>query len=314
MTASSVSKWPPAARLYKFLYRHHARFPLSARVGKFSLFEQLKFRLYPRMMPRFLEEIEVTALAGTPEAFRLNLRGADGSVSLDLILQGAYEPEWAGAFRDWFKSADAFLDVGANLGYYSIWAARLEGGPSNIHSFEPVTRTREKFLSNLKLNGLEGKVTVHAVAAGEREGAAEITVGDDLGLSSLVPPADGQASGGQTETIKVSPVQALVSLEGQKIFCKIDAEGFEWPALKGMQILWRKNPCRLFFEFTPRFYARLHPGQPSYATDFLQWLQDEGFTLRAGDCPAQLVPVSDPAAFVGGLKAVQTHILAEKGV
>lgn len=75
------------------------------------------------------------------------------------------------------REGDAFADVGANVGVYSVLAGRVCG--ARVHVFEPAQETLPALRTNLAANGLVGAVVVHAVALSDREGEACFTRGLD---------------------------------------------------------------------------------------------------------------------------------------
>ncbi len=68
------------------------------------------------------------------------------------------------------RPGDAFVDVGSNLGAYTLWAARCVGSTGRVLAIEPDTHNHELLHENVRLNGYEGRVTVlHCGVAGRRQ-------------------------------------------------------------------------------------------------------------------------------------------------
>jgi FkbM family methyltransferase len=121
-------------------------------------------------------------------------------------------------WRQVLRDGGLFVDVGANVGTYTIWAA--EAG-ADVIALEPAADTFGLLLENIALNGYQ--VTALQAAAGDHCGSARFTVGRDAG-NHLDP-------GGAAETSLVT----IDSLIGNRHVTgmKVDVEGFEIDVLRG---------------------------------------------------------------------------------
>lgn len=135
----------------------------------------------------------------------------------------------------YLRPGDAFVDVGANIGYYSLLASRANGG-SPVLALEPHPRASERLTENAALNFFDN-IRVRAVAAGEDEGFAELTTG--LVDENHIVFGDR----GMNPTTRVPVVTLDAELGRQRIeltsvaLVKIDTEGFEANVLAGSQAL-----------------------------------------------------------------------------
>lgn len=135
---------------------------------------------------------------------------------------------------------DMVFDVGANIGQYGPWF-RWIGFDKTIVSFEPISHLFEQLRQNAKP---DPKWLVEQVALGEKEGSCVINVsGGHGGASSLltmtehvVKNAPDQAVIRQ-EKIRVTTVEKMMKKyypEGDRLFLKIDAQGYERNVIEGI--------------------------------------------------------------------------------
>ena len=155
------------------------------------------------------------------------------SVPFTVIAEGPYEQFQAQILFTLGKSANAFLDIGANMGFYSIALATLNPA-LNVQSFEPQPRIYSSFATNISLNRLESQVKIYNYGLGSKE--------DDLNM--YIPAFTGSGGGsfanlhkeeGDAEEFLV-PVRTLdtfVQLNSNVDLIKVDVEGFEFEVLKG---------------------------------------------------------------------------------
>jgi FkbM family methyltransferase len=122
------------------------------------------------------------------------------------------------------KKNDVFVDVGANLGHFSILASGIS--KAKVIAIEPIESTVNKLKKNLALNGLLDNVTVFNYGVGDKEEILDFTTNNNsMNAVSTV----------QTEkTIKIQ-VKTLNELlkNINPTFIKIDVEGYEYNVIKG---------------------------------------------------------------------------------
>jgi FkbM family methyltransferase len=177
---------------------------------------------------------------------RLNLEDWLGR---HVFVTGEYEPPTSAVLKALLRPGDVFVDVGANVGYFSLLAARRVGPTGQVVAFEPVALTRGQLAENVQLNRL-GSVTVRGEALSDQAGEVEFFVGptDHRGTSSLRPLA------ASSERIRVRTVRLDdLELPGPVRVVKIDVEGAELLALRGMADTLRQDHPDLIVEVTDSF-------------------------------------------------------------
>lgn len=68
------------------------------------------------------------------------------------------------------RPGDRLLDIGANIGYFTVYGAALVGGTGHVHAFEPNPRTHAVLARNVRMNDFSHVCTLHATALGDRAG------------------------------------------------------------------------------------------------------------------------------------------------
>jgi FkbM family methyltransferase len=166
------------------------------------------------------------------------------------------------------------VDVGANIGYNTVYASRLVGPRGSVIAIEPATDNLRVLRENLAANAL-ANVVVHAVAAGRARDERDLFLrGDVSAVNSLFEQSVYAAVTG-VERVTIAPLDDLV--DGEADLVKIDVEGAELDALAGMTRLLRSSRVQLIVEWHPRLQEAA-----GYAADALpRALLDRGFTLRA---------------------------------
>lgn len=146
------------------------------------------------------------------------------------------------------KPTDTVLDIGANLGYFTVVAARL-ARDGVVHAFEPDPDNFALLRRNCALNGCRN-VVLHNVALSNRAGAASLhQSGYNMGDHRLAP-INNPAS---DATIALSPGDALLAALPRVDVIKCDTQGSEADVLDGLtQLIGRSTPKPLMLiEFEP---------------------------------------------------------------
>src|SRR3954465_407097 len=95
----------------------------------------------------------------TPDGFSIDL---DISDYPDICMAyGLYELDTARLIKRLLKPGDHFVDCGANIGYFTLMAARCVGPSGNIDAFEPQAANFERLSANLRRNHLADRVRLH---------------------------------------------------------------------------------------------------------------------------------------------------------
>jgi FkbM family methyltransferase len=129
-----------------------------------------------------------------------------------------------------------FYDIGANVGFFSLLAARLVGSGGTVCAFEPVRENAEAIRSNACLNRFDRVIRVLEVAAGKSEATAEFLMTEWDGGGSLSPAAVRPEESVSRRMVRVVSLDAYIAEERlpAPTFVKIDVEGFEVEAIDGM--------------------------------------------------------------------------------
>ncbi|MEQ1543002.1 MAG: FkbM family methyltransferase, partial [Novosphingobium sp.] len=152
------------------------------------------------------------------------------------VAEGAFEPGFAALLRQHLDPQRDFVDVGANIGFYTVLAAQLLPC-RRVLAIEPTAGAFTRLKANLTLNGVEGRVIAFKGAASDRAGALTIHAIEGMEeFSSLGPIIHGAVAGQAvtTEQVPAETVDALVARHGlDPGMIKIDVEGAEGQVLAG---------------------------------------------------------------------------------
>jgi len=166
------------------------------------------------------------------------------------------------------------VDVGANTGYNTVYAAALVGATGRVIAIEPAADNVRVLRDNVAANHLTN-VVVHAVAAGRTHEIRDLFLRGDVSAVNSMFPESMYATVTGIDRVPVAPLDALV--EGEADLVKIDVEGAELEVLGGMTRLLRSPRLQMIVEWHPRLQEAA--GYPAAALP--QFLLDDGFQLRA---------------------------------
>ncbi len=177
------------------------------------------------------------------------------AVGRTIYKKGTYEPELSNYLLDWKPEASdgIFVDVGANIGYYSVHMALRK---ISVLAFEPDPLNHELLTKNLALNMCTGVESMQ-LALSDCEGVAPFYryPEKNLGRHSLLPINDSKPIQVPTKTFdQVLEEQHIAPSRIEMI--KIDVEGFEPLVLKGMEWTLAEGNPTIVAEFSPSLMAQ----------------------------------------------------------
>ena len=193
---------------------------------------------------------------------------------LDSLHGGNWEDYAGELFRKALSPGANVLDLGANIGYYSLLAAKAGG---TVQAFEPDPRNIHYLLRNVRCNKLSHRVRVVQKAVTDKIGTVSFYPHESLLESSLFQKlAPGEPMSVECTTVDVS-VDERVAVD----LIKIDVEGAELNALRGMDrtIARASKTLKMFIECYP---AGLQAAGASPAI-LLDWLDSRSLEAMAID-------------------------------
>ena len=218
-------------------------------------------------------------------ALRYEVRYRDDGSYVDLFFLQYQEPALAPVLRATLRPGGTFFDVGANIGIYAAWGARLVSDTGTVHAFEPVPATRQALERLVAFNGLTN-VRVIPCAIGSREGALTLHVAPGAsGLTTTHRPE--QWTEGVSLTVAVTTLDAHVRTSGRSPdLVLVDVEGYEFEVLRGSrEVLSSDRPPVVLFESHSGHLARCGTNLGS----IVGWLEEEVGYEVFGLTPAGLV-------------------------
>lgn len=179
------------------------------------------------------------------------------------------------------------IDVGANIGYNTVHAARLAGAEGRVVAVEPTPDNLRVLRHNVAAAKLDN-VVVAPVAAGRAAATRELFVRGSVSAVNSLFPQSCYAEVTEVLRVPVLPLDQLV--EGEAAVVKIDVEGGELDVLEGMPRLLRAAHVALIVEWHP-----LLQQLAGYAPDALpQWLLARGWRLEAAShTSVRALPAAD---------------------
>jgi FkbM family methyltransferase len=221
------------------------------------------------------------------DGFILGLPAKEWRLAAYHAFRGVLEPGLVLLFRKLVQPGMVVVDAGANIGIYTLYAARLAGERGKVYSFEPTPKTFQILKDNVQVNGFleSGVVVLDRAALSNRCGVAQLAVyAADGGHNTLFPGAE---AGGTVEVPTITVDKAL-SGEARVDVVKIDVEGAEPRVLAGMQTVIKRNPhLRILMEFAPVHLKRAAVDPAA----FLDQLAAAGWVMeRVDDVTGELRP------------------------
>lgn len=196
----------------------------------------------------------------------------DSKDSLRLSIYGIYEEFETKLIKKQIKQGDIVLDIGANIGYYTLIFAKLVGKNGKVYAFEPDPTNFAILKKNVEINGYKNIILINK-AVSDKTGKLKLYLCNDNKGSHSIYPCDNRKFV-EIDSIKLDDF--FSNYNGKIDFIKMDIEGAEYSAVKGMSNLLRKNEeIKIISEFAPMNLKRsgIEP------EEYLKLLHNYGFKI-----------------------------------
>ena len=204
-------------RLISFIWNH----PLNKKSPWKAIGRLFRWQISARLLPEAI--FGLPFVNNTKLFMRLGMTGATGN-----LYCGLHEMNDMGFVLHVLRPNDLFIDIGANIGSYTVLAAGGTG--AQVITVEPISSTYQQLCLNLKLNNLEANVESHCLGLSDHTGILQFTSTQDTVNHIL---ADGEIHHqNDTENVQVTTLDNLMAGRNPTLL-KIDVEGHEMSVLEG---------------------------------------------------------------------------------
>ena len=222
--------------------------------------------------------------------YKMIVDSTDVGLSSHLLLDGYWEMWLTELLAKLIIPGMTVVDIGANLGYFTLLMADLVGSEGRVYAFEPNTDLAERMRQSISINGFENTTTVYEQALADAEGDVLLVVPANEPKNGHLLPADhpaGVDSVTETRPMRTRRLDSYSEVLTADLI-KIDADTSELAIWQGMTaILKTSRPLTIVLEFARVRYA--DPGA------FIDRILADGFTLAEITLEGGVLPTSREA-------------------
>jgi len=231
----------------------------------------------------------------------------EGSYASPDMVVDRYERATTDLFKNLLEPGMVFVDVGANIGYFSLLAAKLVGQEGKVYAFEPEPGNHGLLRKNIEINSYSNIQAIQKAISDKTESTLLFLSALDTGSHSLY----SEAARGVQESVEITTttIDEFLESEGWPSInlMKIDVEGAELGVLAGMESLVERSPnMKLVVEYCP-FLIQSTGANPS---DLLTKLSSMKFLIQIIDDSKGVMPLetSDLMSITDKLLKQETYI------
>lgn len=183
--------------------------------------------------------------------FRMFLNPRDVALTPIIMFRGRWEPGETFWFVKSLKKGDTVVDIGANVGYYTLIAAKIVGDEGRVYAFEPDPEAFALLQANVRVNGLTN-VVLEQKAVSNEQGVLKLYLAEkNRGDHRIYQPKEGPKRD-FVEVEAVSLDDYFEDYDGDISLIKIDTQGAEGVIFEGLTGIARRNDgIRFTIEWWP---------------------------------------------------------------
>ncbi len=204
----------------------------------------------------------------------LNLK--DKGISKELLITGYHEKNSSEFMKKELKEGMRIIEIGGNIGYYTLLEAKIIGKSGHIHVFEPDPINMKYLKLNVAINDYDDICDYYSKAVGNENKQVEFYSSNFGNLGSLIQRDDKLC---KYDKIDVKMVRLDDKLFGEKIdYFRMDVEGFEMEIIKSMDKILSSpdSPYGMFIEVHSKLLHKID----SSALDFINKLRSYGYEIK----------------------------------
>ena len=204
------------------------------------------------------------------DAFRLSIYGIHGTHDFKIIKNNV-------------KECDNVIDLGANIGYFTLILAKLVGPTGKVFAFEPDPRNLALLKKNVEYNNYKNVIIVPKAVSNVNDKCTLYTGQKTFGQNKIYKPKKTKTQKFipiDSETVRLDDFFKTNGLLDKISFIKIDVEGAEFLALSGMKEILKLN--KNIKIFTEAEISYLEDAGSSY-DQFIDLLTENDFTFSIAD-------------------------------
>ena len=204
------------------------------------------------------------------DAFRLSIYGIHGTHDFKIIKNNV-------------KDGDNVVDLGANIGYFTLILAKLVGPTGKVFAFEPDPRNLALLKKNVEYNNYKNVIIIPKAVSNVNDRCTLYTGQKTFGQNKIYNPKKTKTQKFipiDSETVRLDDFFKTNGLLDKISFIKMDVEGAEFLALSGMKEILKLN--KNIKIFTEAEISYLEDAGSSY-DQFIDLLTENDFTFSIAD-------------------------------
>lgn len=207
------------AYLFRFLFR-------------FSFFKKKFFGFHQHIFQRY-HLFKGVVCTVNYNGFKLKLY-IDDWIQENIFFLREYESAEMKAMNHFLKKDSVFLDIGGNIGLYSLIASKTIQNEGKIYSFEPFSINNKRFHANIQLNQITN-IQLEKLAVGDTNGNIHLYYNEaESNLGMVSTKQVDKAIQEEVQIVSIDNYLRINNIDAVD-FIKIDVEGFEYAVLQGME-------------------------------------------------------------------------------
>jgi FkbM family methyltransferase len=214
------------------------------------------------------------------DEYKLCVRMRDWLIGAPIAVHQVYEANVSTELHKILAPGMVCVDIGANIGFFTMLCASRVGGTGKVIAFEPNPENVELIHRSIDANGFR-HVTVHQVAVADREDEFHLdwhvnTMHSNTAVQAASSPTSMRTDSGEAVKVRSVVIDHVLENESRVDVVKIDVDGWEARVLRGMATLVERHRPVLFTEFCPDLLEGISKVRPEA---YLEELQRFGYVL-----------------------------------